>query len=114
AASIVLAFAPSLWILPFVSAALFGISYIAITGILLVWGITIFIKNASLGIGLPFLLLAAGQILGSLLGGVIIEYIGYSFTFLAFGLFGVFSLICSPQRDPVIREPRDYDFKSDG
>jgi len=76
-----------------------------LTGVLLVWGVTIFFKNASLGIGLPFLLLAAGQVFGSLMAGIAINQFGYSMSFIPFGIIGFLALFTAPDRDPVIREP---------
>src|SRR5699024_10953792 len=72
-ASFLLAWHPEQWAVSYLSAALFGISYIFITGLLMVWGIKVFITNASLGIGTPFLLLAVGQVIGSLFAGIIID-----------------------------------------
>ncbi len=71
-ASIILPFTPGNWLMSYLSAGIFGCSYIFWTGILLVWGIRVFITNASLGIGIPFLLLAVGQELGSLLAGLLV------------------------------------------
>ncbi|UOQ94719.1 hypothetical protein MUO14_07185 [Halobacillus shinanisalinarum] len=68
-ASIVLSFSPGNLLMTYLSAGLFGCSYIFLTGVLLVWGIRVFITNASLGIGVPFLLLAVGQVIGSILAG---------------------------------------------
>lgn len=106
AASIILALSPYSTVLPFISSSLFGLSYIFLTGALLVWGVTIFVKNASLGIGLPFLLLAVGQVFGSLMVGVSIDMIGYSTSFIIFGAIGFISLVTTPNQDPVIREPK--------
>ena len=56
-------------------------SYIFLTGVLLVWGIKIFVKNASLGIGIPFLMLAIGQVIGSTFAGLFIDTFNFMFTF---------------------------------
>ncbi|WP_040977755.1 MFS transporter [Oceanobacillus jeddahense] len=88
-ASILLALAPENFSIAYISAGLFGCAYIFLTGVLLVWGIRVFIKNASLGIGVPFLLLAVGQVIGSSFAGVFIESWGYSFTFMLYGLGGI-------------------------
>src|SRR5699024_10840483 len=79
------------------SAALFGVSYIFITGLLMVWGIKVFITNASLGIGTPFLLLAVGQVIGSLFAGEIIDIIGYPSTYVIYGLVGIVSKLLGPR-----------------
>lgn len=106
-ASVILALSPYSTVLPFISSSLFGLSYIFLTGALLVWGVTIFVKNASLGIGLPFLLLAVGQVFGSLMVGVSIDILGYSISFIIFGVIGFISLATTPNQDPVIREPKN-------
>lgn len=96
-ASILLAWHPEQWSVSYLSAALFGISYIFITGLLLVWGIKVFITNASLGIGTPFLLLAVGQVIGSLFAGVFIDLVGYSPTFVVYGFMGIISMLLGPK-----------------
>src|SRR5699024_9557129 len=78
APSFVIAWLPDFWFMSYISASFFGISYIFFTGLLMVWGIKVFITNASLGIGTPFLLLAVGQVIGSLFAGVLIDLVGYS------------------------------------
>ncbi|MCP6652237.1 MFS transporter, partial [Klebsiella pneumoniae] len=45
AASILLALAQLLWITPFIASSLFGISYIFLTGVLMVWGIRVYVRN---------------------------------------------------------------------
>ncbi|WP_244151571.1 hypothetical protein [Halobacillus dabanensis] len=67
--SIILSIALGDLFLSYLAAGLFGCSYIFLTGVLLVWGIRVFITNASLGIGVPFLLLAVGQVIGSIFAG---------------------------------------------
>lgn len=109
-ASVILSLSDAAWGISFVSSALFGMSYIFLTGVLLVWGITIFIENASLGIGLPFLILALGQVFGSMLSGLAVDFAGYGITFFIFGAAGFLALVFSPKDDPVIRTPRGYEF----
>ncbi|MEJ7494055.1 MFS transporter [Staphylococcus pasteuri] len=93
AASILLALTPFIWIVPL----LFGASYIFITGVLLVWGVKLFVKNASLGIGIPFLMLAVGQVIGSVLAGPIVEQLGYTFTFVIYGIIGLTPVLIYPK-----------------
>src|SRR5699024_1405413 len=97
AASFFLAWHPEQWIISYFSASLFGISYIFITGLLMVWGIKVFIRNASLGIGTPFLLLAVGQVIGSVFAGMIIDFWGYVPTFLIYGFIGIISMMLGPE-----------------
>lgn len=73
----------------FLSALFFGSSYVFLTGILMIWGIKIFEKSPSLGIGIPFFTLAFGQIIGAIVSGNVIQFTSYG---QAFGIFGVMSL----------------------
>ncbi|WP_164669434.1 MFS transporter [Virgibacillus doumboii] len=97
-ASIILAFSPESLFVSYVSAGVFGSSYIFLTGVLLVWGIRVFITNASLGIGVPFLLLAVGQVIGSVLAGWLIGTWGYTATFILYGLVGMAATLIGPRK----------------
>lgn len=97
AASFLMAWHPEEWSIVYLAAALFGVTYIFITGLLLVWGIKVFITNASLGIGTPFLLLAVGQVIGSIVAGVIVDLVGFAPTFAIYGLIGVISILLGPK-----------------
>lgn len=72
-------------------------SYIFLTGVLLVWGIKLFVKNASLGIGIPFLLLAVGQVIGSSIAGIVIDILNYEYSFIIFGIIGLIPLLIYPK-----------------
>ncbi|MCT7657946.1 YbfB/YjiJ family MFS transporter [Mycobacterium deserti] len=47
------------------TAAVFGAVYLALTGLVLLWGIRVYPDHPAFGVGAPFLLIAAGQALGS-------------------------------------------------
>ncbi|WP_245570134.1 MFS transporter [Halalkalibacillus halophilus] len=96
-ASILLAVAPENMWLSYLSAGLFGSSYIFLSGVLIIWGIRIFIVNASLGIGVPFLLMSLGQIIGSLIAGLMIGLLGYATTFVVFGIIGLMAIVKGPR-----------------
>jgi len=96
-AFIILSIAPDYLMGAYISAGIFGSSYIFITGVLLVWGIRIFITNASLGIGVPFLLLALGQVIGSILAGWIIGTWGYAISFMFFGIISIATVLIEPK-----------------
>jgi predicted MFS family arabinose efflux permease len=55
------------------AAAAFGAAYIALTGVVLVWSTRLFPDRTSFGVGLSFLLIAAGQAVGSPLAGAGVE-----------------------------------------
>ncbi len=96
--SIILSFAPENLLMSYLSAGIFGSSYIFLTGVLLVWGIRVFITNASLGIGVPFLTLAMGQVIGSVLAGWFIGTWGYVTSFILYGLVGIVAALIAPKK----------------
>lgn len=53
------------------AAAVFGAVYIALTGVLLLWGVRIYPDHPAFGVGAPFFLIAAGQAIGSPLIGLL-------------------------------------------
>jgi predicted MFS family arabinose efflux permease len=76
------------------AAATFGASYIALTGILLLWATRLFPHRASYGVGLSFLLIAAGQAIASPLAGAGVGRLGLPAVFIACaGVTGVGALI---------------------
>ncbi|UOQ49355.1 MFS transporter [Gracilibacillus caseinilyticus] len=91
--SLLLGMYPSSPVTGFLSPALFGSSYIFITGVLIVWGISVFNTNPSFGLGLPFLILALGQAIGSIFSGVIADLFGYHTLFVGAGVIGYLSLL---------------------
>lgn len=68
----------------FGAAALFGAAYIVLTGVYLVWGIRIYSDRPAIGLGLPFLMIAIGQVIGSPVAGRLIEMAGYPACFYGF------------------------------
>jgi predicted MFS family arabinose efflux permease len=97
-ASIILAFSSESLFMAYLSASIFGSSYIFLSGVFLVWGIRVFITNASLGIGVPFLLLAVGQVIGQLLAGIFVGTWGYAATFIIYGVFGMLAVLLGPAK----------------
>ncbi|MGP4039637.1 MFS transporter [Gracilibacillus sp. D59] len=100
-ASIMLSFTSENWLVPYLSAGVFGCFYIFLTGVLLVWGTRVFITNASLGIGIPFLLLAVGQVLGSLLAGLLIGTWDYATAFMLYGIIGMVATLLGPKKNKI-------------
>ncbi|MEN6671063.1 YbfB/YjiJ family MFS transporter [Psychrobacter sp. B38] len=86
---LVLAVWPSQLVTVFFSAALFGVTYIMLTGIYLVWGIRVYDDRPAIGLGLPFLVLAIGQIIGTLVAGMLIEATNHLITFIIFAGIGL-------------------------
>lgn len=70
------------------SAALFGLAYMTLTGLYLVTAILLLPDHPSLGGVLPFLAIAVGQALGSTLTGMVVEQLGYAAAFGGMALLG--------------------------
>lgn len=94
---IILAFFHSEAIPVYISALFFGSSYVLFTGVILVWGVRLYPGQSSLGIGLPFLTLALGQIIGSAIGGSLIQWTNYETAFIVFGLIGLSATSITPK-----------------
>lgn len=84
-------------IMGFLSPVLFGSSYIFVTGVIIVWGISVFKTNPSFGIAVPFLLLALGQATGSIFAGQIAESAGYHTLFTGAAVVGYAALLFWPR-----------------
>lgn len=104
AASIgMLAAAPGVLSVAYPSAAFFGATYITLTGILLVWSVRVFRDRPSAGLGAAFLLIAAGQILGSYFAGVLAGTGGLQTTFAVFAGVAVLSTVFGPRGEDSCR-----------
>jgi predicted MFS family arabinose efflux permease len=57
------------------AAALFGAVYIALTGVLLVWGTRTYPDSPALGVGAAFLLIAVGQALAAPVVGLLSDLV---------------------------------------
>lgn len=81
------------------SAMLFGAAYIMLTGVYLVWGIRLYPDRPAIGLGLPFLMIAMGQIIGSPLAGYLIGGQGYVFSVIAFALVALATSLVTYRAD---------------
>jgi predicted MFS family arabinose efflux permease len=95
-----LAAAPGMLLSAYVSAALFGSTYIMLTGIILVWSVSVFHERPSAGLGAAFLLIAVGQILGAPIAGTLAGVTGLGLTFWAFAWIAVLTALIAPRVEP--------------
>jgi predicted MFS family arabinose efflux permease len=100
AATAALALWPASAVLTLLSAAVFGASYIALSGLLLVWSTRIHPDRPATGVGLSFLLIAVGQAVGAPLVGVVIDRAGHLTAFLGCAAVGLLAAIprCRPEK----------------
>ncbi|TWT08000.1 MFS transporter [Planococcus sp. CPCC 101016] len=78
----------------YLSAVFFGISFIFMTGLFIVWGTRQFSESPSLGVSISFFSLGIGQSFGSLIAGILIERGSYPFAFIFFSIMGLLFLLC--------------------
>ena len=79
-----LAAAPGALLSTYLSGALFGSTYIMLTGIILIWSVSVFHERPSAGLGAAFLLIAVGQVFGAPIAGAVTGAVGLVAKFWAF------------------------------
>ena len=95
-----LAAAPGVLLWAYSSAALFGSAYIMLTGIILVWSVSVFHERPSAGLGAAFLLIAVGQVFGALTAGAVAGAVGLAATFWAFAGIAAAAALVRPWAEP--------------
>lgn len=85
----------------FLSAILFGISFIFMTGLFIVWGTRHFPDTPSVGVSLSFFSLGIGQSIGSIAAGVLIDGMSYPIAFLSFAAIGLLFIFIKTNGQPV-------------
>jgi predicted MFS family arabinose efflux permease len=102
-ATLLLAAAPSAFAAVMAAAALFGGAYIALTGLLLLWSIRVYPDSPSVGVGLSFFTIAAGQAVGAPAVGALIDAVGAKTAFVVFALIGLSAVALrpAPTREPI-------------
>jgi len=88
----------------FISVALFGATYITSSGAFLIQGIRLLPDRPDLGLGIPFLILAAGQSAGSPLFGTLLSGWG---AFVALAVFAGVALLSAGIRPQYAANARD-------
>lgn len=92
-ALLLVAMAPGQLLVALLSAALFGLAYMALSGIYLVAGVRLLEQRPALGPVLPFLATTVGQAAGSPLAGAAVAEWGYQPAFIGFAAAGL-ALAC--------------------
>lgn len=96
AATVLLALSAGSTAAVLVAAALFGASYIALTGFALIWSTRLYPSRASFGVGLSFFTIAAGQALGAPVVGWTIGVVGPVGAFCLWALISPFGAAVGP------------------
>ena len=94
-----LAVAPGVLPLAYASAALFGSTYILLTGVILVWSVGVFREIPSAGLGAGFLLIAVGQAVGSPAAGALAGATSQAAAFFSFAGIAVLTALARPSPD---------------
>ncbi|HKJ95198.1 MAG TPA: MFS transporter [Gammaproteobacteria bacterium] len=91
-----LAASPGQLFLAVISAAVFGVAYMSLSGLYLLTGIHLLPGRPSIGPVLPFMAIAIGQAAGSPAIGLAIKHLGYAHAFALFSTFGLAVAALSP------------------
>lgn len=97
AATAVLGLRPDSPLLACCATAVFGVGYIAMTGLLLVTGARVYRRQPAAGVGLAFLALAAGQTVGGAALGAITDVADARSAFLAAACCALVSAVLVPR-----------------
>lgn len=103
-ALMLLATAPGALALAYASAALFGATYIILTGVVLIWAVRLFRSRPAAGLGVGFLLIAAGQVVGSPGAGLLAGWTSLGTAFFAFAVVAML-LACLRSRSESTQLP---------
>lgn len=85
----------------FISAALFGAAYMALTGLCILWSARLFPTAGSRGVTYSFAALAVGQTLGAPMAGMIAETAGISTAFGSSALVSLVALVLASRGTPT-------------
>jgi predicted MFS family arabinose efflux permease len=96
ASMVLLAVASSVLPLAYTSAALFGSTYIMLTGVVLVWSVSVFRERPAAGLGAGFLLIAVGQVVGSPVAGALAGTTSPATAFFSFAVAAVLTACVKP------------------
>ena len=96
AAMVLLAVASGVLPLAYSSAALFGSTYIMLTGVILVWSVGVFRDRPAAGLGAGFLLIAVGQMIGSPVAGALAGATSPAIAFFSFSVAAVLTACVNP------------------
>ncbi len=103
--TLLLALAPGSLPAVLLAAATFGATYIALTGLVLLWSTRLLPDRPSTGVGASFLAIAVGQVVGAPLTGALVEQAGHRTAFGVLALAGLAGAAVRPRRAPAAPAP---------
>jgi predicted MFS family arabinose efflux permease len=102
ASMVLLALASGVLPLAYTSAALFGSTYIILTGVVLVWSVSVFRERPAAGLGAGFLLIAVGQVAGSPVAGALAGTTSPAIAFFSFAVAAVLTTCVKPHSEDTL------------
>jgi predicted MFS family arabinose efflux permease len=84
------------WLIP--AAALCGVGYITLSGVLLVCGASATANAPAAGVGIVFFMLAVGQVAGAIVFGQLYALLGAAWSLLMFAGLALFIMFLTPTR----------------
>ena len=104
-ATIVLGVAPGIPFTAYTSVALFGASYTALCGVLIIWAVRVVPHQAAEGTAALFIALAIGQAIGSATLGVLFSPNAPALAFTVAGILGILAVLPTLKRQPDTSSP---------
>ncbi|GAB2797642.1 YbfB/YjiJ family MFS transporter [Halomonas shantousis] len=100
AATLGLALFPASLAMVLISAALLGVAYMMLAGTYLVWGVNVYADRPAVGLGLPFLMIAVGQVIGAPVAGALMGSTSSLFTFAVFACMALVTMAATYRPGP--------------
>lgn len=89
-----------------IAAAVFGATYIALSGLLLLWATRVYADSVSFGVALSFFAIAAGQAIGAPAVGTLAEKAGLPTAFAIVAVIGAAATAVRPARSAEVERTR--------
>jgi predicted MFS family arabinose efflux permease len=102
ASMVLLAVASGVLPLAYTSAALFGSTYVMLSGVVLVWAVSVFRERPAAGLGAGFLLIAVGQVAGSPVAGALAGTTSPAIAFCSFAVAAVLTACVKPHSEDTL------------
>lgn len=104
--SLLLALSPGNFLAANSATGMFGATYVALCGLLLIWGTRVYESQPAAGVGIAFLMIVVGQIIGAPVLGVVADGSSLTVAFIVAAIAGLAGILIIPDRihDKLISE----------